>query len=131
MATLSIWTCSKSPSPVILKLPLPNFSKLVQSKAHWMRQPPGARKPGLRPRSAPSACHSTSSGLLVDPIEVDGVVVVVTTSGRVDGGGTVTVVIVGGAVVVVVARPCSPRQPSMAAIAASPMTPARMTDQRR
>jgi hypothetical protein len=111
---------------VILKFPPPYFSKLVQSKAHWMRQRAGARNPGLRSPPLLSACHSTSSGLLVGPYEVGGVVVVVTTPG--------TAVVVGGELVTVVsgvATSWSPRQPSMAAIAASPMTPARMTDQRR
>jgi hypothetical protein len=63
--------------------------------------------------------------------EVDRVVVVG------DVGGTVVVVDGGLVVMVVVVAAawgpisCSPRQPSMAVIAASPMTPARMTDHRR
>src|SRR4029453_10888170 len=88
MATFSIWTCcSKAPSPVILKFPPPYLSKLVQSKAHWMRQRSGARNPGLRSPPVPWARHSTSSGLLVGPYEVGGVVGVVAPPGPGGGGG--------------------------------------------
>ena len=52
-------------------------------------------------------------------------VVVVTAPGRVVVGGELVTVVEGDATCV------SPRQPTMATIAASPMTPARMTDQRR
>src|SRR5215211_6212056 len=108
-AWMSTWL--KAPLPVILKFPPPYRLKLLQSKDQTMRQAYGARNPGLRPTSLPSYDHSSSSGLLLGPIEVGGVVV---------GAGLVTVV--AGWVVAAGSANCwSTRQPSRAVIAASPM----------
>src|SRR4029450_2161183 len=85
----------------------------------------GPGTPGPRSPPLPCARHSTSSGLLVGPYEVGGVVVVVTAPGTVVVGGALGTVVWG------VATSWRPRHPTMATIAASPMTPARMTDQRR
>ena len=68
----------------------------------------------------PSSCQRTRSGLLVEVDDVGGAVVVVAI--EVEG----TVVVVLG-----VATSWNPRQPSMAAIAASPMTAASRNDHRR
>src|SRR5215207_9452661 len=91
-----------------------------------MRQRPDARNPGLLPPgSLPVSLHSGPGGRVVVGAlvwsEVGGVVVVVVVT------ATARVVPVGSEPF----ASCSPRQPTRAAIAATPMTAARMTDQRR
>ena len=115
-------TRSKASPPVILKPPAPLSRKLLQSNSHSIRQAPVARNPGLRLTSLPSADHRTSSGLLVGPNDVGGGPVVVGAAVEVEGA---VVVVAGGSTA------WSPRQPTRAVTAASPMTPASRTDQRR
>src|SRR4029450_2500632 len=104
-------TRTKASPPVILNPPTPWSRKLLQSYSHSIRQAEGARNPGLRRTSLPSAARRTSAGLLVGPNDVGGTVVV---------GAAI---VVGDAVVVVGGGPrsCRPRQPGRAVSGGSPV----------
>src|SRR5215212_9155290 len=114
----------KAPSPVILKFPPSTLLKSEQSKFHSMCQADGARNRRLLPLSLLVLVHRTSEA------RVDWGWLVVGTTVAV---ALVTVVVDTRVVTVVslLLTPWSPRSPSRATTAATPMTPARRTDQRR